>query len=507
MNITFINHNQLPRVNMGLAYIMSVVGQTHSVELYDILFREKTFAAYIAKRVRINKPDFFCFSVNSFTFKKALHWASICHQLCPDVPRICGGVHPTLFPEEVVQHPLVDYVCIGEGEETIVDFLSRYSEDPEVLVPGMWHKSRLGIVRRTPLREFVQKIDALPMINWAYWDMEHYLKLSGLFRGAIRVLASRGCPNHCSYCSVDPIRQAVPGQYYRCRDPKRVVDEMVSVYYEHQPFGAAYIQFDDASFGMNRPQLKAIISELKNRGINDSIPWSCKAYPDVIDEEWTRLCKSGGCFHVACGIESADENIRSIIFNRRTPNSTIKNALVLLNENNILYSLYFILCAPTETIQSLFKSLLMIMRSRAVKVFACYFFPLPKTHIASRKECSVVSKKNKWDDAVFRFPDKYIWQQKPFIALMSYIGITIAKLALYLKSGFAARKGSFLKDIVVKWILCYKKKRVISSHVALMAEIYKNHVLDYVYQQYMNDKHKDKVVHNEELVPDKKVSL
>ena len=45
-----------------------------------------------------------------------------------DVPTIVGGIHPTSLPEYVLKEKCFDMICIGEGEETIVE-LTRKMED------------------------------------------------------------------------------------------------------------------------------------------------------------------------------------------------------------------------------------------------------------------------------------------------------------------------------------------------------------------------------------------
>src|SRR5215510_6865882 len=38
-----------------------------------------------------------------------------------DVPVIAGGLHPTFAPEAVLSTPGFDYVCLGEGEEAMLE--------------------------------------------------------------------------------------------------------------------------------------------------------------------------------------------------------------------------------------------------------------------------------------------------------------------------------------------------------------------------------------------------
>ena len=41
------------------------------------------------------------------------------------IPVIAGGVFPTFAPELVIKHRLVDMVCVGEGEDTLIDLCDR----------------------------------------------------------------------------------------------------------------------------------------------------------------------------------------------------------------------------------------------------------------------------------------------------------------------------------------------------------------------------------------------
>ena len=43
-----------------------------------------------------------------------------------DIPLIWGGIHPTVKPDECLNH--VDMVCIGESEEALAELLQKFSE-------------------------------------------------------------------------------------------------------------------------------------------------------------------------------------------------------------------------------------------------------------------------------------------------------------------------------------------------------------------------------------------
>ncbi len=58
-----------------------------------------------------------------------------------DVPIIWGGAGPTLEPDWCLEH--ADMVCIGEGEELIVELANRLDAGADYAdIPGLWLQAR-----------------------------------------------------------------------------------------------------------------------------------------------------------------------------------------------------------------------------------------------------------------------------------------------------------------------------------------------------------------------------
>ena len=47
-----------------------------------------------------------------------------------------GGIHPTIRAEESLDH--ADMVCIGEGEETIVELQTKYKINNIITISKVW---------------------------------------------------------------------------------------------------------------------------------------------------------------------------------------------------------------------------------------------------------------------------------------------------------------------------------------------------------------------------------
>ena len=116
LKIMFVNPNlkYFTVPNLGLAYVMSKAEQRYQVKLLDLTFHAREVRQHIARVTSGYSPDIVAFSVNSFTLDDGLTIARLIRERFRHAKFIWGGIHPTLFPEEMINHPLVDGICIGE---------------------------------------------------------------------------------------------------------------------------------------------------------------------------------------------------------------------------------------------------------------------------------------------------------------------------------------------------------------------------------------------------------
>ncbi len=91
----------------------------------------------------------------------ALEISRIIKTLKPDCKIVWGGSHPSFFPEQTVIHPLVDFVCVGEGE---VPFYELVSGKPPKEIGGIVFKENDGI-RKNPAGEFHDPAK-MPLFKW-----------------------------------------------------------------------------------------------------------------------------------------------------------------------------------------------------------------------------------------------------------------------------------------------------------------------------------------------------
>jgi radical SAM superfamily enzyme YgiQ (UPF0313 family) len=390
MKISFVNPPSIPRYNIGLAYAITAVGlSSHEPKLIDLAFAPKKYLKHIIWKIKQQKPDIIGFSTITATQQKSLYIARIIKEEFPDLPLIWGGVHPTLLPEQTIQHPLVDAICIGEGEQTIPAYLDKLEAGRPPRVRGIWYK-RGGKIIKNPPRPWIRNLDSLPFPNWDYWKLENYFRTSPYFPGVLPVLASRGCPFNCSFCSNLALRQSVPGKYHRERSPENVIEEVRKNGEKYLKRGLRGILFEDEIFFLGRKKFRLFTKLYVKEHLNEELPWICSSRPELIDREWVDCAKRAGCVAVNLGLESYDEMFRNKIYKKRFTNRQFKDAITKLREGGIAYTINLIIGAPYETKELVKKNIRCAEALNPLFLHINPYIPLPKTELGE------VCGKNKW---------------------------------------------------------------------------------------------------------------
>ncbi|MFH1021908.1 MAG: cobalamin-dependent protein [Planctomycetota bacterium] len=66
------------------------------------------------------KPQLIGFSSVSSSYKYVKEYAKQIKEQFPNIPTICGGVHPTIAPDEVIGNPHIDMIALGEAEHSLL---------------------------------------------------------------------------------------------------------------------------------------------------------------------------------------------------------------------------------------------------------------------------------------------------------------------------------------------------------------------------------------------------
>jgi radical SAM superfamily enzyme YgiQ (UPF0313 family) len=130
----------------------------------------------------------------------------LARQRFPSIPIVAGGEHITAVPDFTLEStPEVDACAIGEGEETIVDLANAIERGASFDgIPGLVIRSDGG-TRSTGPRARIRKSTTSRCPRGTSFRSTNYLDHGlgyGVDRGrSMPMLATRGCPYECTFCS------------------------------------------------------------------------------------------------------------------------------------------------------------------------------------------------------------------------------------------------------------------------------------------------------------------
>lgn len=286
---------------------------------------------------------------------------------------IFGGSHATYFPE-IIHEDGIDAVCIGEGENAIINFVNAFHTKRLKYTKNWWIKENNKIYKNK-ISNLIKDLDTIP-----FWDREMlYSKDKFLRNNPLKTfLTSRGCLNKCSFCHNIAYLNLYKGKgnFVRLRSVNNLIEEIKSVK-ENYPLGL--VRFDDDFFAFNLNWLRKFSKKYKKE-IN--LPFHCGIVVGLINEERVKLLKEAGCVSLQLGLETGKEEYRKKIINKPYTNKQYIEACKLLKKHKILVILNNIIGLPGETLNDTFKTLELNQICQPAYSWCTLYQPYPKTPLA-----------------------------------------------------------------------------------------------------------------------------
>ena len=290
---------------LGLAYLAAVLERANvRVDLVDAAVEDLS-AEDLVERMRAAPGCILGLTSTTNFFCNALDLAEKVKSALPDTRIVIGGPHATMNSEAILQHACFDYVCIGEGEITIVELVRAILSAGNVAeVLGIAFR-RDGKVVRTPPRPYIADLDTIPMPARHLLPLHKYIPQpnDGPYLPKTSMITSRGCPYPCIFCDHGAFDRG-----YRSFSAKRIVDEVEELVTRH---GIRDIAFVDSLFMISRQRVNDIVDELLRRRIR--VHWTCTIRANVADYATLSRMKAAGCWRIRIGIEAGNEEVLRLI--------------------------------------------------------------------------------------------------------------------------------------------------------------------------------------------------
>jgi len=289
----------------------------------------------LIEQVRGEQPDLIGLSMLTNQFHHLRRFAEWIHQDL-GLPIIAGGIHAMVAPEEVLSSPGISMVCLGEGEEPMVELAEAMEHDRDLTgIRNLWVKHGQQIIKNPP-RPLLPDLDALPfpdreLITFALPDLS--------------LLAGRGCPYHCAYCA-NPARRALYqglGQYVRRRSPRNLLAEIRSEVKKSRP---PKLDFNDDVFTLDKDWLREFCAAY---AAEFDIPFDVNLHVETVDREMLEMMKRAGCEWVRIGVESGSERVRREVMRRPMSEAKIKQVFRDAEAVGLLTWSFNMVGLPTET--------------------------------------------------------------------------------------------------------------------------------------------------------------
>jgi len=327
------------------------------------------------RKLKEFKPDLIGVSTMTGTFSWSLN---ILNRIKPQAKIIYGGVHPSISPKEVLKHSIVDFVCVGEGEELLVELCECLANEKDYSMLNNLGYKKDGSAYINELRSFVN-LDALPTPDWSLFDERHLFRpfMGEIYKGSFYEM-SRGCPMNCNYCVNISLKQILKkcGSYFRFQSPKTTIRQLSEL---KEKYGATWFKFaDDSITYFNEEYLEELAEGLSKLNIQ----FGCSIRPEAVTKRKIELLKSMGCVAATVGIESGNPRIRKEVLNRHMSDQQIEKTINDLTEANIRVTTFNMIGLPGETREDIFKTIKFnkSLNIEAANVYIIYPYPGTSIH-------------------------------------------------------------------------------------------------------------------------------
>ncbi len=353
--------NPLPP--LGLAYIGAILEERGiEVKIFDALaegwhqrvevggdkFRIGSSFEEIEGLIRNFKPDLVGVN-NLFTTQRenAHEVYRLVKKVSPSIITVAGGAHPTVLPELVLEDPNVDFVILGEGENTFRELLDVLEGARGIATLNGVGFRQNGQVKVIPKTKFIEDLDALPFPARHLLNMEIYYGLEASHgvrhrRRFSPIVTSRGCPAKCTFCSA----HRVWGHSFRARSPENVLAEMRQM---KERFGIEEILFEDDNFTLDPARAKKIFDMMVEEKLNFvwDTPNGIAAW--TLTEVVIDKMKASGCCNLNFPIESGNSDVLKNIIRKPVNLDKIGPLVEHAAKIGLPVGMFFVIGMPGES--------------------------------------------------------------------------------------------------------------------------------------------------------------
>lgn len=325
----------------GLAAVLEAQG--HEAVVADLILQGNLSLEAFEKE--LDTSDLVGVGSTSMAWPTAADVIGQVRQRRPDVPIVCGGIHPTLFDRYILNAFPVQFVVRGEGETAIGRLCSALEGELDLSdVPNLsWTSPERRLVRN-PIDPKLRhtELAALPVPDFG--------RLAPASYKCLAIESSRGCVYDCSFCST-PYRKT-----WRGLDSEVVVDRLERVLDHMDRTTSRCVHIVDDEFSLNPSRATEIARLIRGRGLTPRLLFDSRAR-DLLHPAFVPAIApytAGLLVGAECGYDEGLERV-----GKGGTCQTLEQAAKVLSLNGIAArtDFSFILGLPWETKEEVLKTI------------------------------------------------------------------------------------------------------------------------------------------------------
>jgi hypothetical protein len=288
-------------------------------------------------------------------FLTSLMFSAYGHDLPQQLPLVAGlgaatgvpvgfaGIHATLNPEAVLALPGIDFVARGEIERALPEFCDALeSGRPITGIANFWLKTPHGI-QRNALRPLIDDLAALPL---PARDLLPNAQMANERDGILTVIAMRGCPMDCNFCSNPVLKRLYAGNggYTRFKPVGYVIKEIQAARRADPSIRAVF--FHDDIFALHGAWAREFFARYP---VEVGLPFGCNLVVGQASQALASDLRRAGCRQVQIGVESGSAYLRNEVLNKQLTDAVIERAIRQFQRAGIHVKLFAMMGLPQES--------------------------------------------------------------------------------------------------------------------------------------------------------------
>ncbi len=283
----------------------------------------------------------------------------------PHAKIVVGGYHAALYPEYYLRELNVSYVIAGEGDTAIIQLLDYLNGKTSLHSVQNLIYLKDGLIHRNNLY-YEQDLNQFPFPARTYLKNRDF-NMYG--KKAVSLIASRGCPNKCQFCS----SREMWGNSYRKRTANSIINE---IDYCVRKYEVEWFNFEDDNLFVSRAQALKLLSALYDykRKQHPAIQFTAMNGISIekLDEEIIYLMSQAGFQEINLSLVTKSTSLQKYI-SRPFHTEKFAEIVTLAKKYQLKVRAYFILGLPEQSKQEI-ESTIAFLRSFHISMFPSIYY-------------------------------------------------------------------------------------------------------------------------------------